>query len=498
MRRLLSPLVLSAVVLSAALLVSYALMTRRGGRSVPTVATSGVWAGAPTPASEAAAVAPYSEGVVAFVNVNVIPMDRNTVLPAQTVLVRDGHIAAVGPAGEVPVPEGAQRIDGRGRYLLPGLADLHVHLKWSGEADNRAILRLFVLNGVTTVLNLAGTPHHLDLRRRLRSGELFGPLLYTGGPFISDAPRWTPTPEEVEQSVVEQKKAGYDFIKIHGDFPREAYRRLFEVSRREGMRVIGHAPRNLGLEPMLEEKQDAVAHAEEFLEAYFFHEFSRMSLGDTREAKERAVVELTRLVPSLSERVADAGLWVIPNLTAYKNIGEQVEDLDAVLARPEVRYMVPEIAPWWLPEQNTYRQRFPRERAWFFRAQYGLLEKTVKGFRDAGVRMLAGTDALNPCVVPGFSLHEELRNLVAAGLTPFEALQTATVNVAEFFGTPGEFGVVRAGARADLLLVERNPLEDIGNTARISGVMVRGRWLSEGELEAQRAALKGSAGGDSD
>src|SRR6266508_3531392 len=145
---------------------------------------------------------------------------------------------------------GALRVDGRGKYLMPGLADLHIHLSDYNERHNVAMLRLYVANGVTTILNLYGTPHHLELRAKIRSGAVFGPEFYTSGPFISNAPIHTPTPDEVELDVVEQKRAGYDFIKIHGDFSRDAYHRLFQVARREGMRVIGHAPRNLGVEPL--------------------------------------------------------------------------------------------------------------------------------------------------------------------------------------------------------------------------------------------------------
>ncbi len=184
---------------------------------------------------------------VAFVDVNVAPLDRELIIAGQTVVVKDGKIVEMGPADKVKAPAGALRVDGRGKYLMPGLADLHIHLSDYNERHNVAMLRLYVANGVTTILNLYGTPHHLELRAKIRSGAVFGPEFYTSGPFISNAPIHTPTPDEVELDVVEQKRAGYDFIKIHGDFSRDAYHRLFQVARREGMRVIGHAPRNLGV-----------------------------------------------------------------------------------------------------------------------------------------------------------------------------------------------------------------------------------------------------------
>jgi imidazolonepropionase-like amidohydrolase len=411
---------------------------------------------------------PLKPQTVAFVGVNVVPMDRERFLTGQTVIVKEGRIAEIGPNDKTAVPKGALRIDGHGKYLLPGLADMHVHLQ-DVEQDNRALFNLFLANGVTTILNLYGTPQHLELRERLRRGALLGPVLYTSGPYVSNAPHPPPAAEEVERMVVEQKRAGYDFIKIHGDFSREAYHKLFEVALREKIRVIGHAPRNLGIEVLLEERQHAIAHAEEYLYAYFF----KSAPGDDRAAK----------VPAIAEATAKAGVWVIPNLTAYKGIWLQAKDIAPVLKRPEVQYVPARIAEDWQPERNTYVRRFNNPQSVLrFEQNYRLLERLVKGFRDAGVRMLAGTDTPIPSVVPGFSLHDELADLVAAGLTPYEALRTATANAAEFLGTLEQTGTVAVGKRADLVLIEGNPLNDIRNTTNCAGVMVGGRWLPKTEL----------------
>ena len=417
---------------------------------------------------------------VAFVDVNVVPMDREQILTGQTVVVKDRQVVEMGRADRVKAPAGALRIDGRGKYLMPGLADLHIHLSDYNERHNAAMLLLYVANGVTTVLNLAGTPHHLELRAKIKNGELLGPEFYTSGPFISDAFGPTPTPDEVERDIVEQKHASYDFIKIHGDFSREAYRRLFQVARRESMRVIGHAPRNLGVEPMLEERQDAVAHVEEYLYAYFFYKNDKLLKTADLETMNSFLAEQEKRIPHIAQATAKAGTWVVANLEAYRNIAFQVDDLDAALKREGVKYVIPDIAPHWMPERNTYKRRFKPDLAPRFRAQYRLLEKTVKGFRDAGARLLAGTDALNPCVVPGFSLHDELRNLVAAGLTPYEALRTATINAAEFLSATS--GVVAVGKQADLILVNGDPLKDVSNASRRAGVLLRGQWLMEDDL----------------
>lgn len=403
----------------------------------------------------------------AFVNVNVVQMDKEQITKEQTVIVRGEKIVQIGPASKTKIPEDAERIDGSGKYLMPGLVDMHVHLRDYTDEDMAALLQLYVANGVTTVVNLSGIPRHLKLREKTAEGTLFGPTIYTSGPYISATTGTSPSPEEVERAVIDQKRAGYDLIKIHGDFTREAYRKLFEIARREGRLVIGHAPRNLGIEVMIEEKQDAVAHAEE----YIYDENSST----------RNIAELEPRIPMIAQATARAGTWLVPNLTAYKNIGLQVADLNAVLNRPEMKYMPPRTVEVWGETTNPY-MRFKSLNLGRFWAQYRLLESLTKGFRDAGVRVLAGTDAMNPSVVPGFSLHDELRDLVAAGLTPYEALRAATANPAEFLRASNEFGSVSPGRRADLILLEANPHTDVRNAAKRLGVMLRGRWCPESEL----------------
>jgi imidazolonepropionase-like amidohydrolase len=422
---------------------------------------------------------------VAFVDVTVIPMAREETLSGQTVVVRDGRIAAIGPAGAVDVPNDAERISRAGKYLMPGLVDAHFHLQ-DNDADDRRLLQLLVANGVTSILNLHGTPSTLDLRRRVDRGEVLGPMIYTSGPYISDAPRHQPEAEEVERLVHEQKRAGYDLIKTHGDFSREAFHRLMLVARRENMKVIGHAPRNLGVEPMFAERMDAVAHSEEFLYAYFFFGAPDLSRADA-DARRRFMEIAEERIPALATATAGAGTWVVPNLVAYSMIVDQGKNLAAVLARPETKHLPPRLAAEWQPGQNRYDRKYPPEMAEHMTWRLELLSKLVAAFHGTGVRMMAGTDAPIPGVLPGFSLHDELRLLVAAGLTPYQALRTATANPAEFLGRSHEFGIVTVGARADLLLLDSNPLLDVANATRRIGVMVRGRWLTENQVRAMLA-----------
>ncbi len=406
---------------------------------------------------------------VAFVGVRVVPMDSERVVDGQTVLVRDGRIVAIGPAEAVVVPDDALRVEGRGRYLLPGLVDMHVHLNSPHE------LPLFLANGVTTVFNLNGRPAHLLWRDRIQQGRMRGPTIYTCGPTIRFMDKAEPARREVE----EQAKAGYDSIKTYVRISKEAHPVLVETARRHKMLVVGHIPRGpglegaAGLEAALNGRQ-AIAHAEEYIYSIF-----NDNVKD--DGKIAEAVAATR----------KAGVPVILTLVAYDHILRQAEDLPAFLRRPETKYLAPWVRTTWEPGVNNYNLRFsPPERQQYLRDGLALQKKLVRALHAAGVPIYVGTDAMNPGVVPGFSVHEELRNLTGLGFAPFEALRAATRDPAAFFHDPPEFGTVTVGQRADLILADDNPLKDVATAARPAGVMARGRWLPADDL---RSALEGVA-----
>jgi hypothetical protein len=394
-------------------------------------------------------------------------MDRDTVLANQTVLIRDGRIEQLGSSGRVRIPAGVTRIAADGKYLIPGLADMHVHMVGPRELQ-ADLLKMYLVNGVTTILNMRGTPDHLALRSDIRAGRVLGPNMYTVGRFVN-APFFV-TPDSVEQEVVAQKRAGYDFIKMHGELSRKAYARLNAVGKREGIRIIGHAPRTLGIGVVFAERQYALAHAEEFL------------YDTTGSSRDVDLPKFEPRIPEFTRGMLAAGTWLMPNLTAYRVIGRMAENLEAVLARPEMEFLPAAVEVGWRRENNVYTRRFGPERAPGFAARQALLQKLTKAFDSAGVKLLVGTDGLNTGVVPGWSAHDELQELVDAGLSPYHALRAATVNASAFLGSRPCIGQVRSGCVADLVLLDANPLTNIRNTRRISGVMVRGQWLPRQEL----------------
>jgi len=412
---------------------------------------------------------------IAIENTTVVPMDGDRVLPAQTVIIRDGLISFVGSNTEAKIPDDALRIDGTQRYLLPGLSDMHAHLSRNHELS-LDFLTLFVASGVTTILNMRGEPDHLKLRKEIAEGKLLGPAIYTTGPFLGDlegGPLVT-TPQEIDARVAEDKAAGYDFIKLHGDLSRASFDELMADSKKDGIRVVGHLARNLGIDPALEEHQYAIAHAEEYLYAYFYYHRSDKD-------NDPPIPHLAEKTTEIARATSAAHVTVIPNLVLFKEIASEEVDVRPLLRRPEMRYMPKAIYDnEWIPENNEYVHKFQGRT--YCQRRYPILQRLTKALQDAGVRLLVGTDTPAPCLVPGFSVRLELEDLVEAGLTPYQALRAATANAGEFLGIPS--GTIAPGQRADLLLLRANPLSNVRNVSELDGVILNGRWLPHEQLQA--------------
>jgi len=410
---------------------------------------------------------------LAFVDVNVLPMDGETVLRRQVVIVEGGFIRRIGPVGELEPPVGAQVINGDGvRYLVPGLTDAHVHLPEGAENW----LSLFVANGVTTVFNLEGDDSHLALRERIRAGKVVGPTLYTSGPFTNEPE--VHTRADAVAAVNDQKDRGYDFVKIHGDLSAETFAALVEAGRTKGIPVLGHAPRNLPFSAVIENRQVSIAHAEELIYTHF------TSL-DTRD--------LDRVAASM----AQAGTWLTPTLSSFGNIASQWgtnEGLDAGLNNDLARYVPDEMIEAW-SDSNPYTPRDPNSRA-RIDAMFEFQHSLIRSFHRAGVPMLTGTDTPLPVLVPGFSLHDEIDALSKTGLSRYEALAAATRNagrfVRQYVDDTAAFGTVTVGGRADLLLLEEDPLTDLARLRHPLGVMLRGRWFPRAELDQMLAKAAGN------
>ncbi|GBC83114.1 Adenine deaminase [bacterium HR10] len=408
---------------------------------------------------------------VAFLHVNVIPMTAERILEDHTVLVRGDRIVEIGPSARVNVPEGAVRIEGRGYYLLPGLGEMHGHIPppQAPREYLEAILFLYLSNGVTTVRGMLGAPGQLELRERANRGEILSPTLYLAGPSFSDAS--INSPEEAIARVREQKQQGWDLLKIHPGLTREEYDAMARTAKEVGMRWVGHVPAAVGIVHALEMGQETIDHLDGYIE------YLEGDKGPLDRAKLEDIVRRTR----------EAGAWVVPTMALWEVlIGAR--DLETLLAYPELRYMPPQVVESWT---RAHRARlsdpqYDRKRAERIAANR---KEILRALHRGGVRILFGTDAPQQFSVPGFSIHREIPVMLECGLTPYEILQTATRNVGEYFRHKDRFGTIEVGARADLILVKGNPLSDLGHLKHLAGVMVRGRWIAEAEIQQRLERL---------
>jgi imidazolonepropionase-like amidohydrolase len=430
------------------------------------------------------AVTAVAQDVTVFRNVAVVPMDAERVLEAQTVVVRGEQIESLGPAASIEVPAGARVIDGAGKYLVPGLAEMHAHVP--GDADQayvEEVLFLYVANGVTTARGMLGEPSHLELRERIARHEVLGPRLYTSGPSLNG--QRVGSPVDAERMVREQAEAGYDFIKVHPGPTRAEYDAAVEAALASGITLAGHVPADVGVRRALEAKQATIDHLDGYLEA-LVPEAQRAAGGffglNLADAADRS------LIPELVAATLAAGVWNVPTQTLIDNVPAPAPTVDELLARPELAYVSRDTRTQWANAKRnvTSAPGYEAQRA---RALVDIRRELIKTLHDAGAGLLLGSDAPQIFNVPGFSLHRELVAIVAAGLTPYEALRTGTANAAVFFDATDEFGTIREGLAADLMLVAANPLEDFAALAQPDGVMVRGHWLDRAALDAGLAEI---------
>jgi imidazolonepropionase-like amidohydrolase len=406
------------------------------------------------------------EPVVAFVDVNVVPMNRDGVLQHQTVIVRGNLIAEMGPAAQVRAPTGATTVNASGKYLMPGFAEMHGHFPNpnAGPELTENVLFLYVANGVTTVRGMQGQLPHLELKARVARGELLGPRLWVPGPALTG--NAAPTPEAGRRLVEEQQAAGFDHLKIHEGLSRETYDTIVATAKRVGLRFGGHVPDAVGVYHALESGQVSIEHLDNYVE----------TIGGPDSATDvrlRAVVDAT----------CKARAWTVPTLALWETfLG--TEDPDLLAARPEVRYVPQAWRNNWMQQLSQMRQGnqlSPQQRE----TTLALRRRILKALQTAGCPIAFGTDSPQLYSVPGFSIHREMRSMAAAGLTPQQILVSGTRNAARYFGAEQEFGSVAPGQRADLILLNGNPLTDLANVGRRVGVMVNGRWLPEAEIQAR-------------
>ncbi|MDQ2978957.1 MAG: amidohydrolase family protein [Acidobacteriota bacterium] len=426
-----------------------------------------------------------------------------------TVVMTGNRITGLGKSGRVRLPKRAQIIDGTDKFLLPGLWDMHAHIR-----ETERSFPLFIANGVLGIRDMGGKPEDLfRWRDEVARGALLGPRIVACGPII-DGPEPAAhgptvsvrTADEGRKAVADLKRRGADFVKVYDRLPRDAYFAIVEEARKQGLPVAGHVPQSVTTMEASDAGQRSIEHLGTILEGSSSVEAELRQAAaaplpaDVSEFPRRIAARGERMLATYDEQKAKElfthlvrnRTWQVPTLVvkrALTFIDDIVRDGDARL-----KYIPRSEQEWWSPQKNfLLRYRTPEYIAYSRKLFQASLE-LVGAMHRAGVPILAGTDVISAYVFPGFSLHDELSLLVQAGLPPMAALQAATRNPAMFLKETGSMGTIEHGKLADLVLLDANPLEDIENIRRIHAVIVNGRYLSRESLQQLLASAEASAG----
>jgi imidazolonepropionase-like amidohydrolase len=445
--------------------------------------------------------------VLAITHVTVIDMIGAPPLADQTVVIEKQRITALGPSSAVAIPGGAKILDARGKFLIPSLTDMHIHLTAAGEPDGsrKFMLPLLLANGIASVRDMGGYLESLiPLRKEIEEGKRLGPRIVTPGPYLDGSPpSFQPSlvvtnAVEASEDVHQLVALGVDFIKVQSMLSREAYFDIAQAARREHIPFVGHVPDRVTAVEAANAGQHSIEHLTNVLrgcardQPKLMREQLYIPLKqETPEQSHSRIVQwqhelLDSYSPqeaaTLIARFKEKEVWQTPTLVLLKNDAfPTTENLAA--SDDRAKYIPPRTLAIW-KKARTEQMRALSQQDSGLHAQ--LLQKSmdiVAEMQKAGVRILAGTDSPAPYVFPGFGLHDELQLLVEAGLTPLEALQAATKTPAEFLHTAKDSGTVEKGKFADLVLLEANPLDDIRNTREIRAVILRGKLLDRAALD---------------
>jgi imidazolonepropionase-like amidohydrolase len=455
---------------------------------------------------------------VALMHVTVIEVTGAPSKSDMTVIVEGERIAAIRKTGKVGLPRNAQVVDASGKFLIPGLWDMHTHTL--REERVATFFPLFIVNGVTAVRDMGMPLKNLELlkqwRKEIQEGTRTGPRIVASGATLGGArPQLTftvATEAEARQAVVTLKQKGADFIKVYSLLSRPLFFAVADEAKKQGLTFVGHVPVSVTATEASDAGQKSMEHLYGILESCSGNEAEvRKEVEEAAKNPDTwsawgAVVRTTdglyaqqarektyskEKCEALFARFVRNGTWQCPTLVMRRALALREDDAFRKDAR--LRYIPQSEVKGWTGQSDSRNVNLAAEEIANRKIRLEKETELVGEMHRAGVRILAGTDLGNPYVYPGSSLHDELELLVQAGLTPLEALQTATINPAKFFGKEKELGTIEKGKLADCVLLDANPLEDINNTRKISAVVLNGRLLDRAALDKLMADVETAA-----
>lgn len=424
---------------------------------------------------------------IVFENVSVLSMEHDTLLKQHTVIIQDGMIATVAPTRDVRIPRRATII--RGDYvLMPGLAEMHAHIPSvrSGEAFQKDVLAMYLMQGVTTIRGMLGEASHLELRQKVADGHIPGPKILTSGPsFNSNS---VSSAEQAREMVRDQVAAGYDLLKFHPGLKLDEFLAASSEARLHNIEFSGHISYDVGLEVSLASGKGSIDHLDRYME---------FLAGDAARRPDPPIIyfgyDLTpyanpEKIALAAQLTAASGVWNVPTNTLLENIFNPDLSVDEMKSWPGMDVMPKETVANWAQFVTRLRSNddYNEEQARNFLA---LRRELTLALHKHGAGLLLGADAPQIFNPPGFSVHRELALLVDAGLEPFEAIAAGTTNVGTYLGISDTHGKIKPGYRADIIVLDRNPLENIPFGSYIQGVMTNGVWYDKDTLEALRSAI---------
>ncbi|MBC8768929.1 amidohydrolase family protein [Arenibacter sp. BSSL-BM3] len=432
-----------------------------------------------------------SPTAILFTDVNIVDVSNGNMLEKHQVIIDSGKIKKIVESVD-NADDYLTKIQGKDKYLIPGLAEMHAHIPQPPTSDQRIkeTLFLYLSNGITTIRGMLGHPSHLELREKALNGDVLSPRIFTSSPSFNG--NTVTTKEEAVQKVTAYKNEGYDFLKIHPGMQLEVFDQMVETANKHNIPFSGHVPVMVGIRHALDSKYASIDHVDGYMEglvpesegvdpsANGFFGYAFTPIADTTKIDE--LVAMTK----------ENKVWVVPTQSLFERWFAPISS-DKLLKQPEMKYMPVSTLEDWMrrKDQSTSSANGFNEEQW--NRFTAIRRQLIRKLQHNGHGLLLGSDAPQLFNVPGFSIHHETEGMVKAGLTPLEILQSGTVNTAKFFEMENSFGTITEGLDADMVLLNSNPLKDISALKEISGVMVRGKWLSKEYIDEKLKEIASNA-----